>query len=44
MATTAIFVIFGILYPVLVLSVVVATANHYWLDATIAMFSSLLAS
>ncbi|KAL4771840.1 PAP2 superfamily-domain-containing protein [Aspergillus nidulans var. acristatus] len=42
MATTAIFVILGILYPLLVLSVIVATANHYWLDATIAMFSVVI--
>ncbi|KAL3432332.1 hypothetical protein BDV09DRAFT_206092 [Aspergillus tetrazonus] len=42
MATTAIFVILGIMYPLLVLSVIVATANNYWLDATIAMFSVVI--
>lgn len=39
MVTTAIFFSLGILYPLLVLSVIVATANHYWFDATVAMFS-----
>ncbi|KAL4938152.1 hypothetical protein BDV06DRAFT_201545 [Aspergillus oleicola] len=39
MVTTAVFVILGIVYPLLVLSVIVATANHYWFDATVAMFS-----
>ncbi|KAL4787184.1 PAP2 superfamily-domain-containing protein [Aspergillus varians] len=39
MASTAIFVVLGILYPLLVLSVIVATANHYWFDATVAMVS-----
>lgn len=29
----------GILYPLLVLSVIVATANHYYLDAVVATFS-----
>ncbi|KAL5337410.1 PAP2 superfamily-domain-containing protein [Aspergillus crustosus] len=39
MATTALFVFLGIAYPLLVLSVIVATANHYWFDATVAMVS-----
>ncbi|RAK76477.1 phosphatase PAP2 family protein [Aspergillus fijiensis CBS 313.89] len=32
-------VILGVVYPMLVLSVIVATANHYWLDAVVATFS-----
>lgn len=32
----------GIFYPLLVLSVIVATANHYWMDATVAMFTTAL--
>lgn len=39
MLTTGLFVALAILYPLLVLSVIVATANHYWLDASIAMIS-----
>ncbi|PYH97335.1 hypothetical protein BO71DRAFT_140274 [Aspergillus ellipticus CBS 707.79] len=31
--------ILGFIYPLLVLCVIVATANHYWLDATVATFS-----
>ncbi|KAH0548229.1 hypothetical protein GP486_008060 [Trichoglossum hirsutum] len=30
------YVLFGALYPTLVLITIVATANHYWLDATVA--------
>ena len=33
----------AILYPTLVVSVIVATANHYWMDATVAMFTTALA-
>ncbi|CEN60906.1 hypothetical protein ASPCAL07577 [Aspergillus calidoustus] len=39
MVSTGFFVTLAILYPLLVLSVIVATANHYWLDATVAMVS-----
>ncbi|KAL4801270.1 PAP2 superfamily-domain-containing protein [Aspergillus unguis] len=39
MASTGLFFFLGIFYPLLVLSVIVATANHYWFDATMAMFS-----
>ncbi|KAL4863208.1 hypothetical protein BDV12DRAFT_30578 [Aspergillus spectabilis] len=39
MASTGLFVFLGIFYPLLVLSVIVATANHYWFDATVAMVS-----
>ncbi|KIX06868.1 uncharacterized protein Z518_04844 [Rhinocladiella mackenziei CBS 650.93] len=31
------FLVAGICYPLLVLTVIVATANHYWLDAIVAM-------
>src|SRR4051794_24474257 len=31
----AIFVILGLVYPALVLTVIVATANHYYLDAVV---------
>ncbi|OJJ50684.1 hypothetical protein ASPZODRAFT_11542 [Penicilliopsis zonata CBS 506.65] len=37
--TMLFFLVLGIVYPLLVLSVIVATANHYWLDATVALFS-----
>ncbi|KKK24827.1 hypothetical protein AOCH_000254 [Aspergillus ochraceoroseus] len=37
--TTTLFFVLGIVYPLLVLSVIVATANHYWLDAVAAMIS-----
>lgn len=33
----------GILYPLLVLSVIVATANHYWLDAVVALGTTTIA-
>lgn len=37
--------IFGVMYPVAVLTTIVSTANHYWLDATaaavVAMFALL---
>lgn len=36
------FLITGILYPTLVLTVIVATANHYWLDAAVATLSVAL--
>lgn len=36
------FLVLAILYPILVLSVIVATANHYWLDAVVAIFSVTL--
>jgi len=32
----------GILYPLLVLSIIVATANHYYMDAVVATFSVAL--
>lgn len=31
-------VIIGICYPLLVLNIIVATANHYWMDATASAF------
>jgi hypothetical protein len=36
------FLIAGVCYPLLVLTVIVATANHYWLDAVVAMFTTTL--
>ncbi|KIW74679.1 hypothetical protein Z517_11449 [Fonsecaea pedrosoi CBS 271.37] len=36
------FLIAGICYPLLVLTVIVATANHYWLDAVVAMCTTTL--
>ncbi|KAJ5357166.1 hypothetical protein N7541_004324, partial [Penicillium brevicompactum] len=36
------FLALSILYPMLVLSVIVATANHYWLDAVAAIFTVTL--
>jgi hypothetical protein len=36
-ATRLIFFVLGIFYPLLVLTVIVATANHYFLDACVAM-------
>jgi hypothetical protein len=36
------FLALAILYPILVLSVIVATANHYWLDAVVAIFTVTL--
>ncbi|KIV96603.1 hypothetical protein PV10_00445 [Exophiala mesophila] len=36
------FLIAGVCYPLLVLSVIVATANHYWLDAMAAMVTTTL--
>ncbi|THW10834.1 hypothetical protein D6D25_07547 [Aureobasidium pullulans] len=33
----------GLCYPLLVLSVIVATANHYYLDAVVALFTTSLA-
>ena len=35
--TRVIFFVLGIFYPLLVLTVIVATANHYFLDAVVAM-------
>ncbi|KAE8149877.1 PAP2 superfamily-domain-containing protein [Aspergillus avenaceus] len=40
--TIIFFVTLGFLYPLLVLSVIVATANHYWLDAVVAVFTVTL--
>lgn len=40
--TELIFTILGITYPLLVLNVIVATANHYWLDALVAVFTVTL--
>lgn len=37
------FLLAGICYPLLVLTVIVATANHYWLDAVVAMCTTTLA-
>ncbi|KAK4495455.1 hypothetical protein PRZ48_013786 [Zasmidium cellare] len=34
-----IYIVAGVLYPLLVLSVIVATANHYWADAVAATLS-----
>ncbi|KAI9368018.1 PAP2 superfamily-domain-containing protein [Aspergillus egyptiacus] len=39
MLSSGLFFVAAILYPLLVLSVIVATANHYWLDASVAMVS-----
>lgn len=39
----ALFVVWGILYPALVLTVIIATANHYWLDAVAATVVVLVA-
>jgi len=36
------YLVAGIVYPLLVLSVIVATANHYYLDAVVATFSVAL--
>lgn len=36
-------VILGVLYPLLVLTVIVATANHYWLDAMVATLTVSIA-
>ncbi|KAK5198033.1 hypothetical protein LTR99_009450 [Exophiala xenobiotica] len=36
------FLVAGICYPLLVLTVIVATANHYWLDAVVAMLTTTL--
>ncbi|KAI9041887.1 phosphatase PAP2 family protein [Aspergillus affinis] len=33
------YITLAIVYPLLVLSVIVATANHYWLDAVVAIFT-----
>jgi hypothetical protein len=40
--TKIFFLIAGICYPLLVLTVIVATANHYWLDAVAAIFTTSL--
>jgi len=42
MLTQIAFLIAGVCYPLLVLSVIVATANHYWLDAVVAMCTTTL--
>lgn len=39
----AFWLLLAVLYPVLVLSVIVATANHYWLDAVVAVLTTSLA-
>lgn len=41
-AATGAFVV-GLCYPLLVLTVIVATANHYWLDAVVATLTVTLA-
>ena len=38
--TDFLLVALAVLYPMLVLAVIVATANHYWMDATVAMFTT----
>lgn len=40
--TQAIWTILGFIYPALVLTVIVATANHYYLDAVVATFTVTL--
>ncbi|EXJ85758.1 hypothetical protein A1O1_06126 [Capronia coronata CBS 617.96] len=40
--TQIFFLVLGICYPLLVLTVIVATANHYWLDAVAAMCTTSL--
>lgn len=40
--TQIFFLVAGVLYPLLVLTVIVATANHYWLDAVVAMCTTSL--
>ena len=42
-AKQALYVLLGIFYPTLVLTVIVATANHYWLDAVAGFFVVLFA-
>ncbi|KAF4211098.1 hypothetical protein CNMCM5878_003157 [Aspergillus fumigatiaffinis] len=37
--TQIFFMVMAFVYPLLVLSVIIATANHYWLDATVATFT-----
>lgn len=37
------YVLLGIFYPTLVLTVIVATANHYWMDAVAGFFVVLFA-
>ncbi|KAJ5708366.1 hypothetical protein N7488_008167 [Penicillium malachiteum] len=37
--TQVIYAVLAVLYSILVLSVIVATANHYWMDAMMAMIS-----
>ena len=44
MLTQIAFLIAGVCYPLLVLSVIVATANHYWLDAVVAMCTTTISS
>ena len=39
LATQIFFVVLAIVYPCIVLLVIVATANHYWLDAVCAMLT-----
>ncbi|KAF2861344.1 integral membrane protein [Piedraia hortae CBS 480.64] len=42
-ASTIAYILAAVLYPTLVLTVIVATANHYYLDAVVATFSVTLA-
>ncbi|KAK6387631.1 hypothetical protein LTS17_000900 [Exophiala oligosperma] len=42
MFTQIFYLVMGIFYPLLVLTVIVATANHYWLDAVVAMLTTTL--
>lgn len=39
---SSLWILAGILYPIWVLSIIVATANHYYLDAVVATFSVTL--
>ena len=40
--TDFLLVALAVLYPMLVVSVIVATANHYWMDAMVAIFTTAL--
>jgi len=40
---TVIYVWLGIVYPLFILTVIIATANNYWLDTVVAVFVVVLA-
>lgn len=40
---TAFYVLLGVSYPLFILTTIIATANHYWLDPTVAFFVVVLA-